>query len=252
MIRKIVTVLSISMLLASCMWKTDEKKVAEEKESPVISSLKDANVPCFKCHAYEKYAVNEPGRFSHEKHVKAGAHCNQCHIIKEHTASTVIKEACNSCHKLSNFTYTGSGMPVTFTHQNHAKKFSCGECHPALFQPKKGSTRMTMDEMYKGGTCGKCHNGKAAFASTACARCHTMKEFKKELSYKSEGMSPAVFSHEMHTAMFECKNCHTALFPYKFRGSGMKMDDLYQGKFCGSCHNGQAAFASQECQRCHK
>ena len=35
-------------------------------------------------------------------------------------------------------------------------------------------------------------------------------------------------------------------------GSGMKMDDLYQNKFCGSCHNGQTAFATSECQKCHK
>jgi c(7)-type cytochrome triheme protein len=30
------------------------------------------------------------------------------------------------------------------------------------------------------------------------------------------------------------------------------MDDIYQGKFCGSCHNGQTAFGSMECQKCHK
>jgi c(7)-type cytochrome triheme protein len=30
------------------------------------------------------------------------------------------------------------------------------------------------------------------------------------------------------------------------------MDQIYQGKFCGSCHNGQAAFGPMECQKCHK
>jgi c(7)-type cytochrome triheme protein len=32
----------------------------------------------------------------------------------------------------------------------------------------------------------------------------------------------------------------------------MKMDDIYQGKFCGKCHDGQTAFGSAECQKCHK
>lgn len=252
MIRRTITILSIVFLLFSCRFKTDEKKVVEEIESPVISSLKDSGIPCFKCHSYEKYAVNEKGRFSHEKHISFGAHCNQCHEIKEHKESTVIKNACNTCHKLSIFAYTDSGMPVNFSHQGHAKKYGCGDCHPKPFQTKKGTTKIIMDEMYKGNTCGKCHNGKIAFASTDCARCHKMTEFKKELSYKSEGMSSAVFSHEFHTAMFPCKDCHTSLFKYKKGGSGMKMDDLYQNKFCSTCHNGQMAFGSSDCQKCHK
>jgi c(7)-type cytochrome triheme protein len=32
----------------------------------------------------------------------------------------------------------------------------------------------------------------------------------------------------------------------------MTMDAIYQNKFCGKCHNGQSAFGSSECQRCHK
>lgn len=249
---RVITVISVVLMLFSCKWKTDEKVVIEEKESPVISSLKDSLLPCFKCHSYENFSVDEPGKFSHTKHTSFGVHCNQCHIIKAHKESTVNNDACNSCHKLATFAYTNSGMPVNFSHQNHAKKYRCSECHLKLFQMKKGTSKMLMDEMYKGNSCGKCHNGKTAFSSTDCNKCHKMTGFKKELSYPSGNMSPAVFSHEIHTAMFECSNCHTAPFKYKKGGSGMKMDDLYQNKFCGSCHNGQAAFASSECQRCHK
>jgi c(7)-type cytochrome triheme protein len=117
---------------------------------------------------------------------------------------------------------------------------------------RKGGTRITMDDMYKGGTCGSCHNGKTAFSSRDCAKCHNMAVLKKDFAYPSGDMQPAVFSHQLHTAMFECGNCHTSLFKYKKGGSGMKMDALYQNKFCGSCHNGQVAFGTSECQRCHK
>jgi c(7)-type cytochrome triheme protein len=143
-------------------------------------------------------------------------------------------------------------MPVAFSHQNHTKKYSCNECHPKLFNMKKGTSSISMDMMYQGNSCGSCHNGKKAFASTDCTKCHKMTAFKKELSYPSGDLKPAIFSHEIHTAMFACDNCHTAVFKFKKGGSGMKMDDIYQGKFCGSCHNDQTAFGSSECVKCHK
>jgi len=249
---RVITILSLLLLLFSCKWKTDEKPVIREEQSPVISVLSESGLPCFKCHAYEKFAVNEAGKFSHEKHLSFGVHCNQCHSIKPHQESNLIKDTCNSCHNLSNFTFPGAGMPVAFSHQSHAKRESCSACHPGLFNTKRGASKITMEMMYKGDSCGKCHDGKKAFASTDCTKCHKMTAFKKELSYPSGGLSPAIFSHETHTAMFECNNCHTALFKFKKGGSGMKMDDLYQGEFCGSCHNGEMAFGATECQNCHK
>jgi c(7)-type cytochrome triheme protein len=31
----------------------------------------------------------------------------------------------------------------------------------------------------------------------------------------------------------------------------MKMDPMYEGKFCGVCHNEKVAFAATECDKCH-
>jgi c(7)-type cytochrome triheme protein len=250
---RIIAVVSMVLALSACKFKGNVETKHEEPLSPVIESLKDSGLPCFKCHSYEKYAQNKPGIFSHAKHQTFGVHCNACHIIKEHKESNVNKDACNTCHKLTTFTLATSGMPVNFSHQNHAKKAKCSDCHPGLFLMKKGSTKLTMDEMYKGSSCGACHNGKKAFAATNCARCHAkMTSFNKEVSYPPKTMSAVAFSHELHTAMFKCDDCHTKLFKFKKGGSGMKMDDLYQGKFCGACHNGQSGFSVNDCQRCHK
>jgi len=250
---RIIAVVSMILALSACKFKGNVETKHEEPLSPVIESLKDSGLPCFKCHSYEKYAQNKPGIFSHAKHKAFGVHCNACHIIKEHKESNVNKDACNTCHKLTTLTLATSGMPVNFSHQNHAKKAKCSDCHPGLFLMKKGSTKLTMDEMYKGSSCGACHNGKKAFASTNCARCHAkMTSFNREVSYPSKTMSAVSFSHELHTAMFKCDDCHTKLFKFKKGGSGMKMDDLYQGKFCGACHNGQSGFSVNDCQRCHK
>jgi c(7)-type cytochrome triheme protein len=249
---RVIALASICLIVLSCKWKQPEIPAILEQESPVITSLRDSNLPCFACHSYEKFAINQRGEFSHSRHVGLGVHCNHCHTIKPHRESTVNRDICNSCHKVSNLKFTRSGMPVGFTHQSHASKYSCGECHPGLFNMKQGTSRMVMDDMYKGGSCGKCHNGKIAFPSTDCSRCHKMTGLKKEISYPSSGLSPAVFSHELHTAMFDCNTCHTSVFKYKKGGSGMKMDAIYQGKFCGTCHNGDSGFGPMECQRCHK
>lgn len=251
MVRRI-TIITLVLLLAACKFGAGEKPKAEVKESPVLASLKDSGLPCFNCHSYEKFALDAAGRFSHPKHTAFDIHCNQCHLIKAHNESSIKKDACNRCHNLSSFTYTSSGMPVIFSHQGHAKRATCADCHPKLFVMKQGGTKILMDAMYKGGVCGKCHDGKTAFASTDCAKCHKISSFSKDLTYPSGGLNPAVFSHKAHTAMFECSSCHVALFKYKRGGSGIKMDEIYQGKHCGSCHNGQMAFGSMECQRCHK
>jgi c(7)-type cytochrome triheme protein len=247
-----ITVLIVVLLLFSCKWSTAEKKNVEAEEAPVISSLEKSGLPCFKCHRYETFASDGQGRFPHQKHIGFGVHCNQCHIIKPHNEIALNKDTCDSCHKMATISFANTPLRVTFSHRNHANKFSCDECHPGLFQMKKGSSRITMNEMYTGKLCGKCHNGKTAFSSKDCSKCHNMSALKKDLSYPSGDMTPAVFSHQVHTAMFECGNCHTAVFKYKKGGSGMKMDDIYQNKFCGKCHNGQTAFGSSECQRCHK
>lgn len=164
-------------MLASCQAtaQAPEKKTESPEKAPIITSLKDSGLPCFSCHSYKKFSSNEPGNFSHEKHLGFGVHCNQCHIIIGHEKNTLNKDTCNRCHDL-----------------------------------------------------------------------------QKDFTYPSAGMSPAVFSHNLHTAMFGCMTCHTGLFKFKKGGSGITMDGIYKGKFCGKCHNGQTAFASTECQKCHK
>ncbi|MDA8078901.1 MAG: cytochrome c3 family protein [Nitrospiraceae bacterium] len=248
-----ITILSLVVMLVSCgRWNMDKKEKAAVEESPLISSLKDAGLPCFTCHPYETFRANKKSGFSHAKHLGFGVHCNQCHLIRPHREMALNKDTCNNCHNLTRFTYTVSGMPVTFSHQGHAKRYNCGECHSGLFQMKKGTSRMVMDDMFKGGSCGKCHNGKTAFSARDCAKCHTITAMKKDLVYKSKDMTPAVFSHQVHTSMFDCNKCHPSLFTFKKGGSDMNMNALYQARFCGACHNGQSAFSTSECQRCHK
>jgi len=51
----------------------------------------------------------------------------------------------------------------------------CKECHNKDMFPKmkKGTVKISMDEIYAGKQCGVCHNGGRAFkAKSNCTRCH--------------------------------------------------------------------------------
>jgi len=79
-------------------------------------------------------------------------------------------------------TWEGGGYgTVKFEGSEHAEKgYKCAACHPALFQNKKGSAKMTMALLDKGQFCGACHNGKAAFSTNNPKKCHECHKAKKK------------------------------------------------------------------------
>lgn len=71
---------------------------------------------------------------------------------------------------------------VIFNGDTHGIKqgMKCPDCHPKLFQMKKGSFKMTKEDhgdTTKG--CGICHNGEKAFSQSNeadCIKCHKKSE----------------------------------------------------------------------------
>ncbi len=66
-----------------------------------------------------------------------------------------------------------------------------------------------------------------------------------------------IFSHERHVNMgLSCDDCHEGLFEMAAgtaeESGDFTMKSLYEGKYCGACHNGEMAFASNtRCTSCH-
>ena len=61
---------------------------------------------------------------------------------------------------------------ATYPHKVHTQILACANCHPAIFKMEKGADPITMEKIFAGEYCGRCH-GKVAFdVATGCARCH--------------------------------------------------------------------------------
>ena len=61
--------------------------------------------------------------------------------------------------------------PALFSHRTHGS-FGCYACHPSVFP--QALVGFTHAEMREGQFCGRCHDGRTAFAipGATCARCH--------------------------------------------------------------------------------
>ncbi len=60
---------------------------------------------------------------------------------------------------------------VLFSHKIHTEWLSCSNCHPAIFETKRGVNRITMAGISRGESCGVCHM-RVAFPIVDCKRCH--------------------------------------------------------------------------------
>jgi c(7)-type cytochrome triheme protein len=77
-----------------------------------------------------------------------------------------------------------------------------------------------------------------------------------DFTYKSP-MGTVTFSHKVHVTQnkLQCPACHTKIFKMKKHSAKITMAAINKGEFCGNCHNGKKAFATNDpknCANCHK
>jgi len=159
-------------------------------------------------------------------------------------------------------------VEAMFSHKVHVldSELECDACHPDIFQKKRGTARakgdFTMDALGEGQYCGACHDGDMAFSvkdPQSCKNCHGSDMKQPKTIVFREPVKAVVFNHALHTGDLglECSNCHTELFKMKIGDAESHPEDftmkaLYDGKYCGACHNGDDAFASNtKCTTCH-
>ncbi len=71
-------------------------------------------------------------------------------------------------------------------------------------------------------------------------------------------LKAVLFSHRAHVEEIglSCEACHDGIFEMSALSVQEKgdftMESLYEGRYCGACHNGSMAFSSDsQCARCH-
>lgn len=78
-----------------------------------------------------------------------------------------------------------------------------------------------------------------------------MKDPKElQISSTESVMPDIIFSHKKHAIWSGCELCHPELFGVKEGATVYSMDDIFNGKYCGACHD-IVAFPNTACQRCH-
>jgi c(7)-type cytochrome triheme protein len=239
--------------------KVRTRPVNELIRIPHAMHIKDLGIKCTYCHS-NIYHERRPGKYATYR--PAMGTCYTCHDQE--------KMACNSCHPeglpsaqpisgkvgggMLIYNPTGAGE-VVFSHKSHAVKgFKCNDCHGGVFNMRHTDGVMTMTRMYGGKDCGHCHNGKVAFASTQCGSCHRggAASGGGTVEFSGGGYGKVAFSHQAHIASgLKCQDCHVAIFNYKKTG-GMTMSAMDKGQYCGACHDGKKAFASEQCGKCHQ
>lgn len=162
------------------------------------------------------------------------------------------------------------GLEVVFSHETHTYWLSCDSCHPAIFAMQAGGRPMTMQKIFQGESCGRCHGTVAFAADAGCSRCHkrvavnavppATKATDEVLGdivmnrHSSANYQPAVvFRHRTHRMYFTCSACHSDVFEMRAGANDITMDALLAGKSCGRCHDGLRAFgvAVETCTDCH-
>lgn len=92
------------------------------------------------------------------------------------TFSTPQQASAEYADKVMNRYASKAGIaPVVFPHWFHRVRVQCRVCHPSVFQMQAGSNDVDMNKILNGEYCGKCHNGKVAWAPIYCDKCHSGK-----------------------------------------------------------------------------
>lgn len=76
------------------------------------------------------------------------------------------------------------------------------------------------------------------------------KDFQLQSKSKTGGMPDIIFSHQKHMVWNGCEVCHPDIFAIKKGTTPYSMTAMFEGKYCGVCHD-TVAFPQIDCQRCH-
>jgi c(7)-type cytochrome triheme protein len=206
---------------------------------------------CDECHPEVFKAEVDSNKVGMKK-MEAGESCGTCH---DGDMAFGVSEDCATCHSAAvDMSIKAKDVDaVQFSHALHTEMFGCSECHPGIFNAKANSNQVGMRQMAAGASCGACHDGDTAFSvSEDCNVCHSAGiAYTKDVVIRDAAWA-ILFSHRVHTEMFDCDECHPGVFKARANSNKVGMKRMETGESCGACHDGDTAFdVSGDCATCH-
>ncbi|PLX89347.1 MAG: hypothetical protein C0618_01475 [Desulfuromonas sp.] len=195
---------------------------------------------CRLCHVDIGFAMEASETQVREKDNRAGRYCGVCH--NGHEAF-----ACEEKNVL--------GRTVE----------NCSRCHTAIAIGQDDHVRDDFDDLAERLPEGRFGN-RIDWAKASRQGLVNPKDFIEGVSFertkmkheegivnvdaKLTGLPDIVFSHKEHAVWNSCDLCHPEVFALKAGATKYSMQDIFAGKFCGTCH-GNVAFPLKDCGRCH-
>ena len=191
---------------------------------------------CRLCHVDLAFAMEANATGVKEADNKSGYYCGACHNGKEAFGNVTVSSSgeqiknCERCHSY--------GKKVVF--EKDFKKYT------AAFPTDRFGNKI---DWVKAETDGKIHL-KDFIEGVSIKRKPLAIPEDEEVRAKSKGMPSIVFSHKKHALWSGCELCHPDIFGVKKGDTKYSMQDIFNGKFCGACHD-KVAFPNADCQKCH-
>ena len=211
----------------------------KNKIAPVVFNhwLHRAKYTCRLCHVDLKFAMRANGTGITEGYNKEGLYCGACHNgneafgpIEKGEAGKKSKKNCDSCHSYGKDVKLKKNFYI-FTKDFPRAKFGNGI---NWIKAEKDGVLSLKD--YLEGVSDK----------------RELQENPSDIVFepREDGLPLIIFSHKKHAVWNGCELCHPALFGEKKNSTKFTMEDIFDGKFCGTCH-GKVSFPTLDCQRCH-
>jgi c(7)-type cytochrome triheme protein len=214
--------------------------LSEKKEiAPVVFNhwLHRARYTCRLCHEDLGFSMKRNGTKITESANEKGLYCGACHngeeafgALEKVQSSKKPEKNCKLCHS------SGSQVPFKKKFYPFTKEFPRARFGNGVNWIRAESDgHLTLKDTLKGTTSKKVH--QAGLSDSV-------------ISPDDPEMPRIIFSHDNHARWNGCALCHPEPFEENKGSPKFTMEEIIEGKFCGTCH-GKVAFPILDCQRCH-
>ncbi len=212
---------------------------AKNKIAPVVYNhwLHRSKYTCRVCHLDLKFAMKGGGTGITEESNNKGLYCGACHNGKEAfgpeekaESGEKARKNCDRCHSY------GENVDFKYRFYRYTKDYPRARFGNGIdwLEAEKSNLIQLKDHL----------EGISSKRETI------KKPGEETFKPKEPEMPDIIFSHDKHAVWSGCDQCHPAIFSEKKGENKFTMEEIFAGKYCGTCH-GKVSFSTLDCQKCH-